>query len=82
MFILYFTSGCHLCDLAEQQIAQFNASHANALAYQKVEISEDDRLVKLYGTRIPVIQHPEDEHTVDWPFDQTDLENLLKQIKL
>ncbi|TCS42440.1 glutaredoxin family protein [Reinekea marinisedimentorum] len=82
MFILYFTSGCHLCDLAEQQIAQFNGTHPNAISYRKVEISEDDSLVKEYGSRIPVIQHPAIQATLDWPFNQPDLENLLKQIKL
>jgi len=82
MFILFFTSGCHLCDLAEKQIAQFNTSCLTPVFYRKVEISEDDHLVRLYGSRIPVLKHPDFDQTIDWPFDETDLENLLKQIKL
>lgn len=51
--ILYTTSGCHLCELAEQMLETLQAE--GACEWHPIEISDDDYLIEKYGVRIPVI---------------------------
>ncbi|WP_257264332.1 glutaredoxin family protein [Endozoicomonas sp. ONNA2] len=74
LLTLYTTSGCHLCEKAEQML--------NFLQKQKVcrwvaiEISDDDLLVDRYGERIPVIATAEGRE-LGWPFTPEELINWL-----
>ena len=49
---LYTTLGCHLCERLEALLAVL---HHGDYRLEKVEISEDDVLMKRYGGRIPVL---------------------------
>ncbi|MBB3140243.1 glutaredoxin family protein [Halomonas organivorans] len=49
---LYTTLGCHLCEQLEAWLSVL-ASVEHRL--EKVEISEDDRLLERFGERIPVL---------------------------
>ena len=66
-FILYGTSACHLCELAEAVLA-------NVLAVQPdwqielIDIADRDEWIAQYGTRIPVFA--EGPRELDWPFDK------------
>ncbi len=73
-FILYGTSACHLCEVAEVLIQQRQA--AVAFAYVKCDISESDELFARYGVRIPVLQRP-DGAELGWPFSALDLEAFI-----
>ncbi|MAT93936.1 MAG: thioredoxin family protein [Halioglobus sp.] len=42
-----------------------------------VDISESDVLFERYGTRIPVLRHP-DGREMDWPFEQLALARFLR----
>lgn len=66
-FILYHTLGCHLCEDAELIIEPL--SNALSMDYQRKDIADDDRLIDLYGIRIPVLCHLASQSTLDWPFD-------------
>jgi hypothetical protein len=75
-FILYGTSACHLCEVAEQMLtADGGIGGQNQL--EKVDISDSDALFERYGVRIPVLCHP-DGRELGWPFDQEALANFLR----
>lgn len=70
---LYTTSGCHLCELAFQQLQQLDTTR---FVIDTVDIALDEALVEEYGTSIPVIQFP-DQSTIAWPFEFRDIETKL-----
>ena len=70
------TSGCHLCDIAEQIITQFQA--VQPISYQKVDIADfDETLMMAFATTIPVILTP--SKRLNYPFSVMDLQQLLIQ---
>ncbi len=73
-FILLSTSACHLCDQAKAAILPVIAQYDIRLT--EVDIASDDRLIDLYGTRIPVIKNHKDVE-LDWPFTQAQLLKLI-----
>jgi len=72
---LYTTSGCHLCEKAEEILVALASE--GVLEWQAVEISDSDELVERYGIRIPVIRPVNDTSELGWPFDREDLRNWL-----
>ena len=50
---LYSKPGCHLCEVMKQELARAGLERRYAL--QEVDISNDPKLSKLYGARIPVL---------------------------
>ncbi len=78
--LLYTTSGCHLCDLAETVLAEAQQSSSPdsiRFVVRKVEISDDPELVARYGVRIPVIRMLDRSRDLGWPFGATELANYL-----
>jgi len=69
---LYYTDGCHLCDDA---IVLLEQRH---LSYQKIDIIEDDGLVALYGTLIPVVEK-HSKATLNWPFSLQQLHEFIEE---
>lgn len=68
------TSGCHLCDIAEQIIAQFQA--VQPVTYQYVDIADfEEALMMEFATSIPVILTP--SQRLNYPFSVIDLQQLL-----
>jgi hypothetical protein len=74
VLILYGTSACHLCEVAEALIQE--RQQAVAFTYVKCDISESDELFARFGVRIPVLQRP-DGAELGWPFSALDLEHFL-----
>lgn len=70
-FILYGTSACHLCELAEDMIAALRAAGCE-VSVAKVDISDSDELMLSYGVRIPVLRHPNGRE-LGWPFSAEQL---------
>ncbi|HRY14240.1 MAG: glutaredoxin family protein [Candidatus Competibacteraceae bacterium] len=70
--ILYTTSGCHLCEQAENLIQR-----QTNIAFSAVEIADDAELLERYGARIPVLQRLDTGEELDWPFAVEDVEGLL-----
>lgn len=68
---LYSTDGCHLCELAAQQLEQL------AVAYTTVDIIDDPDLVAKYGITIPVVAK-RDGSEINWPFELDQLANFLE----
>ncbi|MGP9688121.1 glutaredoxin family protein [Psychrobacter sp. AOP22-C1-C5] len=68
------TSGCHLCDIAEQILSQFQA--VQPIAYEHVDIADfDESLMMEFATTIPVILTP--TKRLNYPFSVMDLQGLL-----
>jgi hypothetical protein len=72
--ILYHTSGCHLCELAEVVIAQAREIRAD-IRVTHIDIAQSDELMKRYGWTIPVLARGEAE--LNWPFDLAKLQEWL-----
>lgn len=68
--ILFHTSACHLCELAQALL------HAQGIDHEPVDIAGDDALVERYGVRIPVVRRP-DGAELGWPFDARRLADFL-----
>ncbi|WCE31090.1 glutaredoxin family protein [Vibrio sp. SCSIO 43137] len=68
--ILYSTDGCHLCELASEQL------NACGVSYQLVDIAFDDTLFERYGVTIPVVKFNESE--LNWPFQIEQLQIWLE----
>lgn len=72
--ILYTTDGCHLCEFVEQMLTEIQKSKEFFL--ESIDISADESLVDLYGTRIPVVKNKETNEELGWPFQPEELLNL------
>jgi hypothetical protein len=69
--MLYGTTGCHLCEDAEEILRRLGI----ATAY--VDIADDDRLLELYGVRIPVLKRMDSNAELGWPFDAAAVTRFL-----
>lgn len=68
------TSGCHLCDIAEQLMIQFQA--VQPITYKTVDIADfSEPLMMEFATTIPVILTP--TKRLNYPFSVLDLQQLM-----
>lgn len=75
---LMTTEGCHLCDLAVPLLVQ--GVDPEIFEVDLVDIAFDDELVERYGSRIPVLRHPESGEELNWPFDAQTLDKFLAKL--
>jgi len=71
----YSTEGCHLCEEALLLCAPL--LREGKISMTTVDIAESEKLVALYGIRIPVIQRIDSTAELGWPFDSDMLANFL-----
>jgi Glutaredoxin-like domain (DUF836) len=76
-YILYGTSACHLCELAEALLESVGDAPGPP-AFHKADISESDELFERYGLRIPVLAHRSGEE-LGWPFSAEELRRFLSR---
>ena len=69
-FILFGTAGCHLCEEAEQLLADAG------LAFSTRDIIDDEQWLARYGLLIPVLLHTASGKQLNWPFDRLQLESF------
>ena len=72
--IFYTSVGCHLCEQAEELLAELPKSLE--FEVESVDIGTDAALVSLYGIRIPVVKNKDSGAESGWPFTLEDLRNL------
>ena len=72
---LYGTSACHLCEKAHALV--YSLADEYDLKIVEIDISEDDELLELYGTTIPVLLHINTQQSLNWPFDLQDTRQFL-----
>ena len=66
--LLLGTSGCHLCELAEQ-IINDHLSHNQAWLIDMIDIAQQEQWQAQFALLIPVLYHPESQKQLGWPFD-------------
>jgi hypothetical protein len=72
-FNLYGTEGCHLCEDALALCGQVMPK----VDINVVDIIDDEKLVELYRISIPVLERLSDQAKLFWPFEQTQILELL-----
>lgn len=73
---LYMTSGCHLCEQAEELLWPLLDEFSLRLA--QVDIADSDELLERYGVRIPVLLCLRSGAELAWPFDQQQARQFLQ----
>jgi len=77
MFHLYSSEGCHLCELAQTLILKSIPDHQLKI----IDIVNDElkelNLIELYGIHIPVLERISDGAKLFWPFEQTQVVELI-----
>ncbi|WP_411389514.1 glutaredoxin family protein [Pseudomonas sp. MPB23] len=63
---LFTTLGCHLCELAEEEIMPL-VEHG--LMVELIDIADSEALFEAYGLRIPVLRRVDTGTELSWPFD-------------
>ncbi|WP_262966805.1 glutaredoxin family protein [Methylobacter psychrophilus] len=77
--LLLGTSGCHLCEQAEEII---NACLPDNLGVriEIIDIAEQDQWQEKYAIRIPVLYHPETQKELGWPFEKTQVIQFINAL--
>jgi len=77
LFHLYSSEGCHLCELAQALILKSIPDHQ----FKIIDIVNDEfkglNLIELYGVHIPVFERISDGAKLFWPFEQTQVVELI-----
>jgi len=76
-YILYGTSGCHLCDEAETIIS--TALKNQNITYMNQDIVEDDNLLNQYCLTIPVFKCHTTQQELNWPFSVEEIKAFIRQ---
>jgi hypothetical protein len=53
--VLYSREGCCLCDDARAALIELRGRHPEAFSIEELDIDTDDRLLRAYLERIPVV---------------------------
>jgi len=77
--LLYSTLGCHLCELATEQVEPVLGHFSLTLV--EVDIADNEDLLEKYGIRIPVVKLETSEAELGWPFDTQNVYQFLLEEK-
>lgn len=77
--LLLGTSGCHLCEQAEQIIKDGLSTNLE-LTVETIDIAGQEQWQGQYAVRIPVLYHPDTKKDLGWPFDQTHVKKFIKEL--
>ena len=73
---LYWTAGCHLCEIAQAMLNELSPIYSLTIIH--IEIGDDAKLVAQYGATIPVLKLTDDSE-LNWPFSKQDIEQRLNK---
>ncbi|MCF8157870.1 MAG: glutaredoxin family protein [Burkholderiaceae bacterium] len=76
-YILYGTSGCHLCDEAESIVSA--AIINQSIIFIKQDIINDDHLLHQYALTIPVFKSLATKEELCWPFTKEVIQAFIRQ---
>ncbi len=74
--LLLGTSGCHLCEDAEEVIATCLLDK-NTVNIQMLDIAEAEQYQADFALYIPVLYHPESLSRLNWPFDDNKVQEFI-----
>jgi hypothetical protein len=72
---LYSTSYCHLCEQAESLLQELSKLYD--MQWLMIEIADNTLLLERYEIKIPVLKRLDTNTEIFWPFNSTDIYNLL-----
>ncbi len=77
--ILYGTSACHLCEIAEQlvELTIERDFHKRNISFEKTDIALDDKLFTQYALTIPVLVRLDHNLKLSWPFTIEDIQTII-----
>lgn len=70
---LYTTSNCHLCEQAVELL-----SKQQHIKLTLIEIADNNDLIDVYGSRIPVLQRKDNATELNWPFNAHDILRFIQ----
>jgi hypothetical protein len=74
-YILYGTTSCHLCEMAEAILGPIIKKYG--ITFTKKEILEDDALLQQYALSIPVFKCIATKAELNWPFNEEKLNTFI-----
>ena len=78
LFHLYSSEGCHLCEQAVEIISNVIPDHQIRIVdIIDTNIESEQNLVELYGVHIPVLERLSDNAKLFWPFEQSQVVELI-----
>ncbi len=78
LFHLYSSEGCHLCEQAIDLIGDVIPDHQiKVVDIIDENIEGTQNLVEIYGLHIPVLERLEDNRKLFWPFEQSQVVELI-----
>jgi len=78
LFHLYSSEGCHLCEQAMEIIGNVIPDHQiSVVDIIDANIEGEQNLVELYGVHIPVLERLSDNMKLFWPFEQSQVVELI-----
>ena len=79
LLLLLGTSGCHLCEQAEEIILQSRIIHPHWVV-ELIDIAEQSEWQDKYAIRIPVLYHPGSQEDIGWPFDTEQVDQFVSRL--
>jgi Glutaredoxin-like domain (DUF836) len=77
-YLLLGTSGCHLCELAEELIHECLAGKPD-IKVELIDIAEEIQWQADYATLIPVLLHQRSLQFLNWPFTKESILTFIEQ---
>jgi Glutaredoxin-like domain (DUF836) len=77
-YLLLGTSGCHLCELAEELIHECLVAEAD-ITVELIDIAEQTQCQADYAMLIPVLLHKQTNKALNWPFTKDDIKTFINQ---
>jgi hypothetical protein len=71
--VLYSTTGCHLCENAQQLITSVLGNPV-----PEVDIADNEKLMANYAEHIPVLHRLDSGAEIRWPFVAEDIQRLCR----
>ncbi len=76
-YLLLGTSGCHLCDLAEELLHECLVVETG-ITVELIDIAEQTRWQAGYADLIPVLLHNRTNKSLNWPFTKTQVLTFIE----
>jgi Glutaredoxin-like domain (DUF836) len=76
--LLLGTSGCHLCELAEELLNECLAAGLD-IKFELIDIAEQTQWQPGYATLIPVLLNPKSLQSLNWPFTRAQVLTFIEQ---
>jgi hypothetical protein len=77
--LLFGTTGCHLCEQAEEIIRQCLQNDYDKVI-EVIDIAEQEHWQARYAVRIPVLYDPISEKELAWRFEQVDVKAFVASL--